>query len=280
MDPQQMERELESLRALVRDQGNILAGIQVGSSVNSSASASDTTASEVDEGPWVPYYAASNPHAQRPNNTSDKPQHFELYASPTFRLLEDKTTAMKYEFRTLEAVLSYLFDSQYMAEDLFPQLLEFLLSKRSCAPGTEAEGISVSDEDGKLDGFMWALAALPKSLKEIYTLLTQRGDYIRLKTKFDYQPGGITAAERLLLTHLEIKMHGMADGLALVDSKINNWMTDYGDRAASATASYAAKLFAKGTGSVGKGRGKDRWEKGGSKGAKGRNGKGGEKGQP
>ena len=62
---------------------------------------------------------------------------------------------------------------------------------------------------------------------------------------------------------MEIKFHGMNDGLSLATESVTTMMNDFGDKAATATLAQAAKLVAKGRGKgsdkgpKGKGKGKD-----------------------
>ena len=274
MTPEETAAKLASLEALVSEQASFINGLKVGQS--SSGSSSDAKKKEVeqDEGPWAPHYRTKNPHAARPNTVSDKPQHYDLCNSPTFALLDSKVSALKYEFRTAETLLSYLFDSNQLLNESLPFLTSLLKDKRSKPLEDEGPDSGISEADREVDNHLWALASLQKTNEEIYRLWSQRGDYIRLKTKFENSPNSITLAERTLLQHLEIKAYGMADGLSLADAGINAALVEFGEKAATATMQYAAKMEAqsehrqlqggRGKGSKGKGKG--------GKGEKGRKG--------
>ena len=261
MTPEEEER-LKVLEKMVTDQSLLLQGFALGQTA-AGASSSSTPAVE-EEGPYVPHYSQNNPHAARPNTVSEKPQHFELYGSNVWRMMDKQTTGLKYEYRTLEPALSYLYDAKTYFTLALPGLVSVLEGARSVPAGTET-GEDVKESDQEVDDQLWGLAALQNSLNEIYVLLTQRSDYIGLKTKYDVQPGGITVAEKALLNHLEIKLHGMAQGITLVNSTMNQVMIDFGEKASTASLNFAAKQQAKGGG------------KGGGKGAKG--GKGGKGGK-
>ena len=84
----------------------------------------------------------------------------------------------------------------------------------------------------------------------------------------------MTIAERALLQHLEIQFYGMVDGLSLVDTSVNSWIKDYGEKSATAMMNQSAKLFAQGRsggkgGRSGKGKGGGKGGKGGAKGGLG-----------
>ena len=84
----------------------------------------------------------------------------------------------------------------------------------------------------------------------------------------------MTLAERSLLSHLEIKFYGMVDGLSLVDGDINDWISDFGDKSATAVLNQSAKLFAQQGQGRGRGKGKGKGK------GDGKGGKGGSKGGP
>jgi hypothetical protein len=261
--------QVQELQRLVKDQAAFISGLKAGASQSTNGDSS-TSKKTKDEGPWAPHYPESNPHAPRPKTVSDEPQLYDLAQSPTYALLEAKVSSFKYEFRTVEPVLSYLSDSKALLEEVLPTVADALNSKRSKPLDGDT---APSAEDQTIDSASWSIAALRNSLEKTYKLLAQRADYIRLKVKFDNQPGGITLAERALLQHLEIKFYGMADGLSLVDSDINEWMSDFGEKSATATLNWSAKLHAQSSGNRG-GKGKGKGQKG-----QGR-GKGGGKGGP
>jgi hypothetical protein len=267
----EMKEQLNELKKIVSEQAAFITGLQVGQSTGDSSSTA-TAAKEKEEGPWAPHYRATNPHTSRPRTVSEQPQLYDLAHSKTFDLLESKVSALKYEFRTLEPMLSYLYDVQQLVYEMSPALHDLLKDKRSKpADGDD----NPSEEDQKVDESTWSLVALSNSLDKVYQVLSQRGDYIRLKVKFDNQPGGMSIAERALLQHLEIQFYGMVDGLTLVDDKVSGWIKDFGDKAATATLNHAAKQAAQGPNRyTGKGRGKGDRKGGGGKGGKGK-GKGG-----
>ena len=219
MTPEEDER-IKSLEKMVRDQALLLQGFALGTQATGAGGSSVSPAEEV-EGPYVPHYSQENPHAARPNTVSEKPQHFELYGSNVWRMMEKQTTGLKYEYRTLEPVLSYLYDVKAFLENAVPDLASVVESTRSVPDGAEDGNKGVTEEDQKVDDRLWSLAALKNSVDEIYVLLTQRSDYIGLKTKYDVQPGGVSIAEKALLNHLEIKLHGMAQGITLINPTIS-----------------------------------------------------------
>ena len=264
-DDESVAEQVAELKRQLKEQALFINGLQLGQNQLQTNVGSSSSSSKEDKGPWAPHYDKSNPHAPRPKTTSDEPQLYDLSNSGTYALLESKVSSFKYEFRTNEPVLSYLFDSKHLLDEIMPTLADALNKTRS----KPFEGDTTpSDEDQAVDDTSWSLAALKNSMDKIYKLLAQRADYIRLKVRFDNQPGGITLAERALLQHLEIKFYGMADGLSLVDEDINSWMSDFGEKSAAATLNYSAKLHAQGGGRKG-GRGKGKGGKGGKGGGKG-----------
>ena len=271
MTPEETAAKLVALEALVSEQASFINGLKAGQATGSASATKKEV--EQDEGPWAPHYRTKNPHAARPNTVSDKPQHYDLCNSPTFALLDSKVSALKYEFRTAESLLSYLFDSNQLLNESLPFLTTVLRSKRSKPLEDELSENDISEADREVDNHVWALVSLKKSNEEIYRLWSQRGDYIRLKTKFEHRPNSTSLAERTLLQHLEIKAYGMVDGLTLADADINAAVAEFGEKAATATMQYAAKMEAQAehyqlTGGRGKGKGKGK----GGKGEKGRKG--------
>jgi len=249
-----LEDKVKALEKLVKDQSNVILALQ--------ADAAGKKDKDEDEGPWVPHYPRTNPHAQRPPTANDKPQLYDLTHSPTYAILEQKVTAFRYEYRTLEPSLSYLFDLKTLFEATLPYLSKTLTEKRS---RPSEDDLNPSAADLEVDDTAWALLAMQSTLKDTYKLLAQRADYIRLKTRFDSQQGGITIGEKAFLQHLETKFYGMADGLSIVDSDVSKWTKEFGDKTATARLTVSAKLAA--------GRAKGKGDKG-----KGRDGKGGQKG--
>ena len=177
--PEEVASQLAALQKIVQDQATFIAGLQAAGAGSSKGS---ETKKEEDRGPWAPHYRAINPHAQRSNTCSEKPQLFDLAFSPTFQTLESKVSSFKYEFRTIEPVLSYLFDTRTLLDESLPFIVKACAERRS----KSAEGDdNPSEEDAEVDTHLWALAAHKNSMDKIYELLSQRGDYIRLKTKYD-----------------------------------------------------------------------------------------------
>ena len=237
-------------------------------------SSSSSAAPEPEEqGPWVPHYATTNPHATRPTYLSDEPQYFELGSDLTYdRLGRNKGTALRYEYRTSETVASSLFNCTTELDFILGPAQRALVQARSCEQGKDPNE-KVSEADQELDDTIWSLHALSKSLGKSYKILAQRLDYIRLKAKFDDNPNGMSLSEKTLLQYLEEKTVGVADGLHVVDQQVNGWLVDFGEAANKATLNYSAKLRAHESAGRGGGRGR-------SKGGKGRGGKGGGKGAP
>ena len=272
MTPDETAAKLSTLETLVREQASFISGLKLGQSSSGSTSKLVKEVERV-EGPFVPHYRTKNPHAARPNTVTDKPQHYDLCNSPTFALLDSKVSTLKYEFRTAESLLSYMFDATTMLNETLPYLTTNLMAQRSKPLEDSDPDSFTSEEDRLIDDHVWALASLKGTFDEVYRLWSQRGDYIRLKTKFENTPNSITLAERTLLQHLEIKAYGMADGLSLADSGINKALEEFGEKAATATMQYAAKMEAwsdhrQRESPKGKGKGKGK----GGKGEKGRKG--------
>ena len=162
-----MAQQLADLKKIVSDQAAFITGLKVGQS--SSSSSSTTVKEEKEEGPWAPHYRATNPHTPRPRTVTEEPQLYDLAHSKTYDLLDSKVSALKYEFRTLEPCLSYLYDTQQLVYEISPALLELLKDKRS----KPAEGDdNPSDEDQKVDESTWSLVALTKSLDKIYEIMS------------------------------------------------------------------------------------------------------------
>jgi hypothetical protein len=262
-DREDISREFAALRAELQSLKDQQAGFTAGFAASASVPSSSTTGEE-EAGPFVPYYSTINPHSQRPLPTTDEPQLYSLEHSSTFRELETaRGSSLKYEFRTAEPLLSYLFDIPQEIEWLEPLTREHLLSSRSKPPTATEE---VNEKDKKLDDLIVSLLSVKNPLAGCYKLLNQRADYIRLKTRFESNPRGMTAAERGLLNYLETKFYGFADGLTLIDSDVSGWIDSFGEKSATAILQQAAKASAGGRGKGGKG--------GKGKGGKGKGGKG------
>lgn len=256
---QALQQEFDRLRI---ETAAFRAGAAAGAASSSRAEETEERP-EHDPGPYAPYYSDSNPHAPRPLNISDTPQLYALEHSATYRELEGRQgSSLRYEFRTLEPVLSYLYDVKAELDWVVPASLQNLLGQRSQT--VEALPTAVTPADQKIDELCGHLLGIKNSIYGCYTILNQRSDYIKLKTKFESNPRGITAAERGLLNYLETKFYGFADGLTVVDGDMQKWITSFSEKAASAILLQAAKSSAKGggkgKGKGGKGKGKGKGE--------------------
>ena len=255
--------EVAALRAQLADQATFIAGLRAGTSRVEPTPVVPVPVAAPVELHYVPHYDTQNPHASRPRTVLDCPQHFDLSASPTYRSLQDKPSPLKYEFRTLEAGLSYLYDSKTMLAESLPSLTESLQARvvadsDIAALETEAERVLARATNLQVEEHVWIFEGLKNSLEGIYRMFAQRADFVRLKVRYENKPGGMSLTDRTFLNYLETKLHGVADGLTLTDDDVNKWLEDFGEKSAAATMTLATKTSAghfkgKGAGKGGKG---------------------------
>ena len=184
---------------------------------------------------YVEHKGFVNPHAQRPVNISSKPQYFPLVHSETARLLgEQRGSALKYEFRTSETTLSFLFDAKTELTESVPWLVERLLRTRT-QPITEDGPNGPSADNQELDNYILALEGIKNTVSGSYRLLDQRVEYLKVKARCDANPGGASAHEKTLLAYLESLTHGFIEGVEIHDEQINERIREFAEKVSSAT---------------------------------------------
>ena len=160
-----------------------------------------------------------NPFPRRPRNCSLKPDHYNLYGDQTADLLDAKThSSLKYEYRTLAAVLSYLFDVKALFEET-----------------RENESWSTLEDDQATH-----LEAIYNTFEGCYSMLSKRHAVIKIRARAEAETGGVSDENQLLLNYFETKLHGVFPGEALVDSEIEGWLTEFRERTAAAELKQAA----------------------------------------
>lgn len=161
---------------------------------------------------YCEHSANTNPFPRRPKNCTIKPQSFDLYGDGTADLLELKTgSSLRWEYRVLAPALSYLHDAKSVndsvKDDVFTQ----------CSENT---ALSVEAALNTIDG--------------CFELLTGRYATIKIRTRAEAEPGGLSEENKLLLDYLDTKLHGVFPGEALVDSKVEGWLSEYKEKRAAA----------------------------------------------
>jgi hypothetical protein len=160
---------------------------------------------------YVAHYRAENPFPNRPRNATVKPQSFDLYGDRTADLLENKpNSSLRWEYRTLAPTLSYFFDAKTVLDSIRETVLEKL---------GEEESLNLEGALNTLDG--------------CYTLLTSRYATIKIRTRAESEPGGLSEENKLLLDYLDTKLHGVFPGEALVDSKMEKWLDEFREKRAA-----------------------------------------------
>jgi hypothetical protein len=178
---------------------------------------------EPDDLVYVSHDRNENPFPQRPQNCTVKPQPFDLYGDRTADRLEDKqNSSLKWEYRTLAPALSYFFDAKAVYD------------------GVREDIIGKLEEDESL-----AIEGIFNSLDGVYAMLTARYATIKIRTRCESEPGGLSEENKLLLEYLDTKLHGVFPGEAIVDSQMEGWLKEYRDKRASAELKNAASAGAK-----------------------------------
>jgi len=172
----------------------------------------ESSAADTDELLYVSHDGTTNPFPRRPRNTTVKPQCFDLYGDRTADCLELKqNSSLRWEYRTLAPALSYFHD----AKVVYDSFREEIISKLP-----EVEGLALEAVFNTLDG--------------VYDLHTQRYATIKIRTRAEAEPGGLSEENKLLLDYLDAQLHGVFPGEALVDSKMEAWLAEFNTRKAAA----------------------------------------------
>ena len=167
---------------------------------------------------------SENPFPNRPRNCTIKPQPFDLYGDRTADLLEQKTnSSLRWEYRVLAPTLAYLYDAKIVYDSVKDDVY------KHCP---EEVGLSVEAALNTIDG--------------CYDMLAQRYATIKIRTRAEAEPGGLSEENKLLLDYLDTKLHGIFPGEALVDSKVEAWLSDYRDKRAAAELKNAVSTGQKG----------------------------------
>ena len=178
---------------------------------------------------YVAHIRSENPFPDRPKNCTVKPQPFDLYGDRTADCLEAKAnSSLRWEYRTLAPSLSYFFDAKAVYDGVREDVLEKL---------GEEESLALEGVFNTLDG--------------VYQMFTQRYATIKIRSRAEAEPGGLSDENKLLLDFLDTQLHGVFPGEALVDSKVEGWLQDFRVKKAAVELKAAA-------GSAGPSKGKAR----------------------
>ena len=172
---------------------------------------------------YVSHDHRTNPFPPRARNITVKPQHFDLYGDRTADRLEDKqNSSLKWEYRTLAPSLSYFFDAKAVYDGIREDVIGRL---------EEDESLAIEGVFNTLDG--------------VYAMLTARYATIKIRTRAESEPGGLSEENKLLLDYLDTQLHGVFPGEALVDSKVETWLKEFRAKRAAAELKNAAYARAK-----------------------------------
>jgi hypothetical protein len=137
--------------------------------------------------------------------------------------LEGKhNSSLRWEYRTLAPVLSYFFDAKAVYDGIREDLEDKL---------EEQESLAIEGVFNTLDG--------------CYNMLTARYATIKIRTRAESEPGGLSEENKLLLDYLDTQLHGVFPGEALVDSQVEGWLKEFNTRKAQAELKNAATAGAK-----------------------------------
>lgn len=187
-------------------------------SAKAKAKATASDSDDDDDAVYCEYQAHKNPFPTRPKTCGLKPKSFDLYGDRTADALEAKSnSSLRWEYRTLAPSLSYFYDAKAVYDSLKNDVLTAL------------------PEDQSL-----ALEATFNTLDGVYSMLNDRHAIIKIRTRAEGEPGGMSEENKLLLAYLDTKLHSAFPGDAITDSKVDVWLEEFRDRRASAELKAAA----------------------------------------